>query len=140
MLFRTTHGCRLQPSRATTGTNIACSSCPCAETSGPVGRWSSVLQRAVKRLSEFVSGCLNRRVEGAGPSSQAMVERLLPAEDPVLENVLKWTVERDAKDVRRLLEWLPEARSSRERKALLQRVRGLLTELEAALDELDNMH
>ena len=32
-----------------------------------------------------------------------MVERLLPAEDPVLENVLKWTVERDAKDVRRLL-------------------------------------
>ena len=45
-----------------------------------------------------------------------------------------------AKDVRRLLEWLPEARSSRERKALLQRVRGLLTELEAALDELDNMH
>ena len=43
-----------------------------------------------------------------------MVERLLPAEDPVLENVLKWTVERDAKDVRRLLEWLPEARSSRE--------------------------
>ena len=50
-----------------------------------------------------------------------MVERLLPADDPVLENVLKWTVERDAKDVRRLLEWLPEARSSRERKALLQR-------------------
>ena len=32
-----------------------------------------------------------------------MVERLLPAEDPVLESVLKWTVERDAKDVRRLL-------------------------------------
>ena len=69
-----------------------------------------------------------------------MVERLLPAEDPVLENVLKWTVERDAKDVRRLLEWLPEARSSRERKALLNRVRGLLAELEAALDELDAMH
>ena len=65
-----------------------------------------------------------------------MVERLLPAEDPVLENVLKWTVERDAKDVRRLLEWLPEARSSRERKALLQRVRGLLTELEAPLTNL----
>ena len=69
-----------------------------------------------------------------------MVERLLPAEDPVLENVLKWTVERDAKDVRRLLEWLPEARSSRERKALLNRVRGLLAELEAALDELAAMH
>ncbi|MDA0925767.1 MAG: hypothetical protein O3C36_03900 [archaeon] len=69
-----------------------------------------------------------------------MTERLLPAEDPVLENVLRWTVDRDAKDVRRLLEWLPEARSSRERKALLNRVRSLLQELEAALDQLDNMH
>jgi len=69
-----------------------------------------------------------------------MPERLLPAGDPVLENVLKWAVDRDANDVRRLLEWLPEARSSRERKALLHRVRGLLEELEAALDELDAMH
>ena len=91
-------------------------------------------------MSEYANACSNRRVEGAGPSFASMVERLLPAEDPVLESVLKWTVDRDAKDVRRLLEWLPEARSSRERKALLQRVRGLLTELEAALDELDSMH
>ena len=67
-----------------------------------------------------------------------MAERFLPAEDPVLENVLRWTVERDARDVRRLLEWLPEARSSRERKALLGRVRGLLQELEAAMDQLEN--
>ena len=70
----------------------------------------------------------------------SMVERLLPADDPVLENILKWTVDRDAKDVRRLLEWLPEARSSRERKALLNRVRDLIAELEAALDALDEMH
>ena len=69
-----------------------------------------------------------------------MTERLLPAEDPVLENVLKWTVDRDARDVRRLLEWLPEARSSLERKALLERVRSLLEELELALDKLDEMH
>jgi len=39
--------------------------------------------------------------------------------------------------VRRLLEWLPEARSSRERKALLDRVRSLLAELEMALDGLE---
>ncbi|RJU90561.1 MAG: hypothetical protein DWC07_03265 [Candidatus Poseidoniales archaeon] len=69
-----------------------------------------------------------------------MAERLLPTEDPVLESVLQWTVDRDAKDVRRLLEWLPEARSSRERKALLDRVRDLLSELEAALDDLDRLH
>jgi len=69
-----------------------------------------------------------------------MVERLLPTEDPVLESVLQWTVDRDAVDVRRLLEWLPEARSSRERKALLDRVRGLLDELESALDALARLH
>jgi len=37
------------------------------------------------------------------------------------------------------LEWLPEARSSRERRALLERVRSLLAELERALDGLDEM-
>ena len=66
-----------------------------------------------------------------------MSERFLPTDDPVLEAVLQWTVARDAQDVRRLLEWLPEARSSRERKALLDRVRGLLAELESALDGLE---
>ena len=66
-----------------------------------------------------------------------MAERFLPTEDPVLEQVLTWTVERDARDVRRLLEWLPQARSSRERQALLDRVRDLLDELEQAMSALD---
>ena len=69
-----------------------------------------------------------------------MSERVLPTEDPVMEAVLQWTVERDAKDVRRLLEWLPEARSSRERQALMERVRSLLSELEDAMDKLDALH
>ncbi len=68
-----------------------------------------------------------------------MADRFLPTEDPVLESVLKWTVERDAKDVRRLLEWLLEARSTRERQALLERVRSLLAELEIALEGLDDL-
>ena len=68
-----------------------------------------------------------------------MSERFLLSDDPVLEAVYQWTVERDAQDVRRLLEWLPEARSSRERRALLERVRSLLAELERALDGLDEM-
>ena len=68
-----------------------------------------------------------------------MAERFLPTEDPVMAAVLQWTVARDAQDVRRLLEWLPEARSSRERRALLDRVRGLLSELESALDGLDSL-
>ncbi len=69
-----------------------------------------------------------------------MAERVLPTEDPVMEAVLQWTVKRDAKDVRRLLEWLPEARSSRERKALMERVRSLLEELEDAMNKLDELH
>ena len=69
-----------------------------------------------------------------------MSERFLPTEDPVMEAVLQWTVERDAKDVRRLLEWLPEARSSRERQALMERVRSLLSDLEEAMDKLDALH
>ena len=69
-----------------------------------------------------------------------MGERFLPTEDPVMESVLQWTVERDAKDVRRLLEWLPEARSIRERKALMERVRSLLDELEDAMNKLDELH
>ena len=69
-----------------------------------------------------------------------MAERFLPTEDPVMAAVLQWTVERDAKDVRRLLEWLPEARSSRERKALMERVRSLLEELEDAMNKLDELH
>ncbi|MEJ6530434.1 MAG: hypothetical protein ACKVHN_02565 [Candidatus Poseidoniales archaeon] len=68
-----------------------------------------------------------------------MADRFLPTEDPVLESVLKWTVDRDAKDVRRLMEWLPEARSTRERQALLERVRSLLAELEIALEGLDDL-
>lgn len=69
-----------------------------------------------------------------------MSERFLPTEDPVMEAVLQWTVERDAKDVRRLLEWLPEARSGRERQALMDRVRSLLSELEEAMNKLDALH
>lgn len=69
-----------------------------------------------------------------------MGQRFLPADDPVLEDVLNWTVERDAMDIRRLLEWLPQARSSKERRALLSRVHELLTEVEVSLDGLERLH
>lgn len=68
-----------------------------------------------------------------------MVERFLPADDPILEEVLGWTVERNSKDVRKLLEWVPLARSSRERRALVDRVRELVDELEMALEGLEGL-
>ncbi len=91
-------------------------------------------------LKESETNSCNRIIDALGIDSISMAERFLPTEDPVMESVLQWTVERDAKDVRRLLEWLPEARSSRERKALMERVRSLLEELEDAMNKLDELH
>jgi acyl-CoA reductase-like NAD-dependent aldehyde dehydrogenase len=68
-----------------------------------------------------------------------MVERLLPAEDPVSEEVLEWTVARDARDITRLMRWLGETQSQRDRAALLSRARELLTEIEEALQRLSSM-
>ena len=65
-----------------------------------------------------------------------MVERFLEANDPVLEQVLKWTVERDAADIRQLLEWLPNAANRRDQRALLNRAQSLMAELEGAMNEL----
>ena len=84
-------------------------------------------------------GFFNDYLDGLRTNRMFMAERFLPTEDPVLEQVLSWTVERDARDVRRLLEWLPQARSSRERQALLDRVRDLLDELEQAMTALDEL-
>ena len=90
-------------------------------------------------MNAFERDYFHRSIE-APPKIPLVDERaVLPSDDPVLEAVYQWTVERDAQDVRRLLEWLPEARSSRERRALLERVRSLLAELERALDGLDEM-
>ncbi len=68
-----------------------------------------------------------------------MAERLLPADDPVSEEVLEWTVRRDAEDVNRLMTWLAEARNRRDREALLARARELLAEIEEALQRLSTM-
>jgi hypothetical protein len=68
-----------------------------------------------------------------------MVERFLEADDPVLEQVLKWTVERDAADIRQLLEWLPNAANRRDQRALLNRARALMSELEGAMNELNQL-
>ena len=66
-----------------------------------------------------------------------MGERFLPAEDPVLEAAIKWTCERNSKDIRQLLVWLQEARSRKEQKAIMARVRELLEELELSLEKLE---
>lgn len=68
-----------------------------------------------------------------------MVERFLPPHDPVAADVLEWTVSRDARDIRQLLEWLLESDSRRERLALMGRTRALFEELGEALDALEEL-
>ena len=65
-----------------------------------------------------------------------MVERFLPSNDPIKEEVLEWTVTRDAQDARKLLEWLNETRTFREKKAMILLIQELLDELKSAVDEL----
>ena len=68
-----------------------------------------------------------------------MVERFLEADDPVLEQVLQWTVKRDAADIQQLIKWLPNAANSRDQWALFERAQDLMRELGAAMAELDQL-
>ena len=64
------------------------------------------------------------------------VERFLPSDDPIKEDVLEWIVERNSRDVHQLLFWLSESRSLREKRAMVRRIRELVGELEEAMEEL----
>tara|TARA_X000000368_G_C22365661_1_gene422542 strand:- start:98 stop:316 length:219 start_codon:yes stop_codon:yes gene_type:complete len=65
-----------------------------------------------------------------------MVERFLPSNDPIKEDVLDWTVKRDSEDAKKLLEWLNDTQSYREKKAMILLIQGLVEELKTAIDEL----
>ena len=62
--------------------------------------------------------------------------RFLEEEDPIALAALEYVLERDAADVRKLLEWLPAARSVRDRKAILERACALMRELEHAIERI----
>jgi len=68
-----------------------------------------------------------------------MVERFLPSNDPIKEDVLEWTVKRDSEDVKKLLGWLNETQSYREKKAMITLIQGLLEELKMAIEELSEL-
>ena len=55
----------------------------------------------------------------------AMADRLLPPDDPVAEEVLEWTIERDSEDVVQLMGWLVDSSSRRERRVLINRALDL---------------
>ena len=68
-----------------------------------------------------------------------MVERFLPSNDPIKEDVLEWTVKRDSQDAKKLLGWINETQSYREKKAMILLVQGLVEELKIAVDQLSEL-
>ncbi|MBS65681.1 MAG: hypothetical protein CMA93_05100 [Euryarchaeota archaeon] len=68
-----------------------------------------------------------------------MSNRLLPSDDPVAEQVLEWTIQRDAQDIRQLMRWMETKRSRKDRAALLNRSLDLMDEIQHALRRLDEL-
>ncbi|MBJ17608.1 MAG: hypothetical protein CMB66_05115 [Euryarchaeota archaeon] len=69
----------------------------------------------------------------------AMVERLLPSDDPVAEEVLEWTIKRDAQDISQLMEWLGGTTARKDREMLINRALDLMEEINHALKRLDEL-
>ena len=68
-----------------------------------------------------------------------MSSRLLPSDDPIAEQVLEWTIQRDAQDIRQLMRWMETKRSRKDRAALLNRSLDLMDEIQHALRRLDEV-
>jgi hypothetical protein len=82
---------------------------------------------------------LNHRNDGYSPSPPIMGVRLLPSDDPVSEQVLEWTIQKNSEDIAQLMRWLGESSGRRERQILLKRVLDLLDETQYALNRLDEL-
>ena len=68
-----------------------------------------------------------------------MNERLLPSDDPVAEQVLEWTIDRDSKDIRQLMRWLEKTECRKDRMTLLARANDLIEEIRYAMQRLDEL-
>ncbi len=68
-----------------------------------------------------------------------MVNRLLPSDDPIAEQVLEWTIQRDAHDIRQLMRWMETKRSRKDRSVLLNRALDLMGEMQHAMRRLDEL-
>ncbi|MFL2976321.1 MAG: hypothetical protein ACJZ49_02090 [Candidatus Thalassarchaeaceae archaeon] len=68
-----------------------------------------------------------------------MNNSVVPANEPIVESVLEWTIARDAEDIGVLMNWISKANKKRERETLIQRTRELLAEIEHAARRLDDL-
>ena len=68
-----------------------------------------------------------------------MSERLLPSADPIAEEVLDWTIEKDARDIAQIMHWLEHTKGRRDRMVLMSRARDLIDEMLHAIRRLDEL-
>jgi len=66
-------------------------------------------------------------------------ERLLPSDDPVAEEVLEWTIEKDARDIAQIMHWLEQTNGRRDRMVLMSRAKDLIDEMLHAIGRLDEL-
>ena len=68
-----------------------------------------------------------------------MSERLLPSDDPIAEEVLEWTIEKDARDIAQIMHWLEQTNGRRDRMGLMSRAKDLIDEMLHAIRRLDEL-
>ena len=68
-----------------------------------------------------------------------MVERFLSSDDPIKEEDLEWTIKKDASDAKKLLEWLVDTSSYREKQAMIDLIQGLVDELKISIEMLTDL-
>ncbi|MDC0183903.1 hypothetical protein OAJ45_02760 [Candidatus Poseidoniales archaeon] len=68
-----------------------------------------------------------------------MSERLLPSDDPIAEQVLEWTIQRNSADIRQLMRWIERSDGRKERLTLLARASELMEEIRYAMQRLDDL-
>ncbi len=68
-----------------------------------------------------------------------MSERLLPSDDPIAEQVLEWTIQRDSADIRQLMRWIERSDGRKERLTLIARASELMEEIRYAMQRLDDL-
>jgi len=68
-----------------------------------------------------------------------VTKRLLPSDDPVAEQVLEWTIKRDAHDITQLMRWMDATDVRRDRQVLLNRALDMMDEMQHALRRLDDL-
>ena len=68
-----------------------------------------------------------------------MSDRLLPSDDPVAEEVLEWTIAKDARDVAQIMHWLEQTNGRRDMMVLMSTAKELIDEMLHSIRRLDEL-